>query len=332
MRAMIIKEYGDSNVFQALEIPVPDVESNQILVKVHATSLNPKDAMQRTGAFYDPVPAVLHSDFSGTVEVLGDSVSDFKVGDKVYGCAGGIGGQQGALADFMAVDAQQVAKMPANLDFVHAAALPLVAITAWEGLIDKAQVQSGDKVLIHGGTGGVGHIALQLAKAKGAIVTTTVGDDAAASTASTLGADNTCSYKDTKVSDYVDEFTEGNGFDIVFDPVGGSNFPNSAEAARSNGHVISTQMFGEFDLSAAASKALSLHMVLMLIPLTQGTGRAHHGEILKNIAELAEAGLIKPLMHSKVYSFSDVGLAHQAFENGEVSGKLVLENDTWNNQ
>jgi len=332
MRAMVIKEYGDASVFQAEELPVPAIKTDQVLVKIHASSLNAKDTMQRTGAFYDPLPAVLHSDFAGTVEALGDSVSDFNVGDNVYGCAGGIAGLQGALADFVAVDAVQVAKMPANMDFIHAAALPLVAITAWEGLIDKARVKQGDKVLVHGGAGGVGHIALQLAKSEGAFVSTTVGDDIAASVASTLGADKVFNYKSNEVADYVNETTEGKGFDIVFDPVGGGNFIKSVEAARANGHLIGTQMFGEFDLSAAASKALSLDLVLMLIPLAEGAGRAHHGRILKNITKLVEADLIKPLLHSKVYTFSDVGLAHQAFENGEVSGKLVLQNDSWDNE
>ncbi|MCW8329853.1 zinc-binding dehydrogenase [Photobacterium sp. SDRW27] len=329
MRAITINQYGDTNVFQAEEMPVPAINADQLLVKIHASSLNPKDIMQRKGAFYDPLPAVLHSDFAGTVEAVGDSASDFKVGDKVYGCAGGIAGQQGSLADFIAVDAVQVAKMPANMDFVHAAALPLVAITAWEGLIDKAQVKSGDKVLVHGGTGGVGHIALQLAKTKGAVVSTTVGEDTVAAIASTLGANNVFNYKSVNVTDYVNEFTEGNGFDIVFDPVGGSNFANSVEAARFNGHVISTQMFGEFNLEAAASKALSLDLVLMLIPLIHGKGRAHHGEILKNITKLVEADLVKPLLHKEVFNFSNVGLAHQALENGKVTGKLVLINDSW---
>lgn len=324
MRAMIIREYGDTHVFQAEEMPVPDIRADQLLVKVHASSLNPKDILQRKGAFYDPLPAVLHSDFAGTVEVLGGSVSDFKVGDKVYGCAGGIAGQQGALADFIPVDAQQVAKMPANLDFVQAAALPLVAITAWEGLIDKAGVKQGDKVLVHGGAGGVGHIALQLAKAKGAIVSTSVGKEASESIAYTLGADNVFNYKSKKVDDYVNEFTEGNGFDIVFDSVGGSNFTNAVEAARFNGQIVSPQMFGEFNLAAAASKGLSIHLVMMLIPLIHGKGRAHHGEILKNITQWVEADLIKPLLYKEVFSFSDVGLAHQTLENGEVTGKLVL--------
>ena len=329
MRAIIIKEYGDASVFQTEEMAVPVIKANQILIKVYASGLNQKDIMQRQGAFYDALPAVLHSDFAGTVEAIGNSVGGFNIGDKVYGCAGGITGQQGSLADFIAVDAVQVANMPANLDFVQAAALPLVAITAWEGLIDKAQVKAGDMVLIHGGTGGVGHIALQLAKTKGAIVSTTVSEDAAADIARALGADSVFNYTSRTVADYVSEATKNNGFDIVFDPVGGGNFANSVEAVRANGHLISTQLFGEFDLSAAASKALSLDLVLMLIPLTQGIGRAHHGEILKNITKLVEADRIKPLLHREVFTFSNVGLAHQALENGEVTGKLVLVNDSW---
>lgn len=328
---MIIKQYGDSSVFQAVEMATPVANADQVLIKVYASGLNPKDILQRKGKFFvlDPLPAVLHSDFSGVVEAVGESVTNFKVGDKVYGCAGGIAGQQGSLADFVAVDAQQVAKMPTNLDFVQAAALPLVSIAAWEGLIDKAKIKAGDDVLIHGGTGGVGHLALQLAKVKGATVSTTVGEDIKADKASTLGADNVFNYKSTKVEEYVNEFTGGNGFDIVFDPVGGANFATSVEGAKFNGHIISTTMFSEFNLKDAASKALSLDLVLMLIPLIHGTGRAHHGEILNSITELVEAGSIKPLLHKEVFKFSDVGLAHQALDNGEVTGKLVLKNERW---
>lgn len=329
MRVMIISEYGDASVFQAQRQVIPEINADQVLVKVYATSLNPKDLMQRQGAFYDPLPAVLHSDFAGTIESVGESVTGYKVGDKVYGVAGGIAGQQGALADFMAVDAVQIAKMPFNLNFSQAAALPLVAITAWEGLVDKAHVKGGDQVLVHGGTGGVGHIAVQLAKARGAIVTTTVGSDTAADTVKAFGVDSIVNYKSEDVAEYVGRLTNGAGFDIVFDPVAGPNFAKSVEAAKVNGQVISPQLFGEFDLVGAASKALSVHMILMLIPLTQGIGRARHGEILKEITALVEAGEIKPLVHDTVFNFSDVGSAHQAFEDGGISGKLVLENDSW---
>ncbi|QUM76160.1 zinc-binding dehydrogenase [Moritella sp. 24] len=329
MRAMAINEYGNASVFQAVEMAKPDAKVEQLLVKIHATSLNPKDVMQRSGAFYDALPTVLHSDFAGTVEVVGDSVEGFNVGDKVYGCMGGIAGNQGALADYMAVDAVQVAKMPSNLSFSQAAALPLVAITAWEGLVDKANVQPGEQVLVHGGTGGVGHVVVQLAKAKGAIVTTTIANDGAVNLAQTLGADNVVNYKNEKVAEYVERLTHGTGFDIVFDPVGGANFASSVEATKLNGQLASTQLFGEFNLAGAASKALSLHLILMLIPLTQGVGRAHHGEILNEITQLVEAGKIKPLVHDEVFSFSNVSAAHQAFEDGKVRGKLVLENDSW---
>lgn len=235
------------------------------------------------------------------------------------------------MADFIAVDAAQVARMPSNLDYAQAAALPLVAITAWEGLVDKARLKSGDKVLVHGGTGGVGHLALQLAKINGAQVTASVGTGEGANVATTLGADNVVNYKDAQVADYVSEFAEG-GFDIVFDSVGGENFHKVVEAARFNGQVVGTQMFGEFNLAAAASKALSVHLVLMLVPLIHGVGRAHHGEILNKIARLVEEGSVKPLLHQNIFTFSDVAKAHQAFENGEVRGKLVLINDSWQKQ
>lgn len=158
------------------EIQKPAPGQGELLVKVKATSVNPIDYVIGSGtgaAFINGLPATLHMDVAGIIETTGESVTQFAEGDEIYACAGGIGDIPGALADYMLVDQKLAARKPQNISFAEAAALPLVSITAWEGLIDKARVQEGQKVLVHGATGGVGHIGIQLAKWKGAEVYTT---------------------------------------------------------------------------------------------------------------------------------------------------------------
>ena len=152
-------------------LPRPQPDAGQVLVRIHSSSVNPLDTKIRAGAAehaQQPLPAVLGMDLAGVVEEVGQGVSRFKVGDAVYGFTGGIGGLQGSLAQYAAVDARLLAHKPGRLTMRQAAALPLVFITAWEGLVDRANVRSGHKVLVHGGAGGVGHVAVQLARARGA--------------------------------------------------------------------------------------------------------------------------------------------------------------------
>ncbi|MBT3535105.1 MAG: alcohol dehydrogenase catalytic domain-containing protein, partial [Rhodospirillaceae bacterium] len=176
MKAMIIRAAGEPSVFEAAEIPVPEIKSNQVLVKVAATSVNPVDwKIRKLGLPLGPdFPAVIQGDVAGVVEAVGGDVGDFAVGDEVYGCAGGVKGTGGALAEFMACDAEFLAPKPGNLSMAEAAALPLVCLTAWEGLVDGANVGWGQTVLVHAGVGGVGHVVMQIAIARGAKVYATV--------------------------------------------------------------------------------------------------------------------------------------------------------------
>jgi NADPH:quinone reductase len=167
MRSMVITAFGDIDVFQEFTLPKPILKSGHVLIKVMATSVNPLDYKMRKGFFPDLVtsfPMVLHGDVAGVIEQIGEGVKDFSVGDEVYGCVGGLLDMGGALSEYILADANLVAKKPNSLSFVEAAALPLVALSAWEGLVTYANVQRNQTVLIHGGTGGVGHIAIQLAK------------------------------------------------------------------------------------------------------------------------------------------------------------------------
>lgn len=174
MKAMTLKQFGDNENFEVAEIKKPEATAGRILIKVAATSINTVDTMIRSmGEDLAPIspelPAVLGMDFAGTVEAIGDGVTEFSIGDEVYGCAGGLAGLQGALAEYMVADAKLVAHKPKSISMKEAAAIPLVGITAYEGLV-RAGTGEGQKVLVHGGSGGVGHIAVQLANYFGADV------------------------------------------------------------------------------------------------------------------------------------------------------------------
>ena len=241
MKAMVIKTLGTSDVFQQAEKAKPTLKSGHMVVEVQATSVNPLDTMLRSSEtpWSKNLPEILHGDVAGIITEVADDVSRFSVGDEVYGCAGGIAGIDGALAEFMLVDADLMALKPTSLTMKEAAALPLVSITAWEALHNKLAVKSGDKVLIHGATGGVGHIAIQLAKYFGANVTAT-STARNMERAGTLGADNLVNVAEQSVEEYVKQYTDGIGFDAIFDTVAGENIQRSFEAARFNGAVATT--------------------------------------------------------------------------------------------
>ncbi len=327
MKAMIIREFGGPEVFELSDIPTPEVKPGQVLVRIAATSVNTVDTMIRQMGKELPIspnpPAVLGMDFAGTVEAVGEGVSGFSVGDEVYGCAGGLGELQGALAEYMAADARLIALKPKNLSMREAAALPLVAITAYEGLT-RAGISKGHRVLVHGGSGGVGHVALQLARHLGADVYATGGGDKQLALIEELGAKG-INYKTESVADYVTEYTGGAGFDVVFDSVGGANIANSFEAATLNGQIATTVALVELDLSVAHFKGLSLHVVFMLIPMIHDHGRKAHGHILREIAKIAEAGNLRPVLDEQSFTLTEAGLAHARLGSGQAMGKVVID-------
>jgi NADPH2:quinone reductase len=323
MKAMIIKEIGTTEVFQLVEKAKPVTKAGHMVVEVKATSVNPLDTMLRSIKlpWSANLPEVLHGDVAGIVSEVGEGVTGFIVGDEVYGMAGGINDVNGALAEFMLVDARLMAKKPKTLTMKQAAALPLVSITSYEALVQKMNVKAGDNVLIHGATGGVGHIAVQLAKVLGANVTATYSP-ANKALAERVGADNLIDYTTESVADYVAEYTGGVGFDKVFDTVAGDNIQKSFEAAKFNGHV-STILPIENPLQIAL-KSLSFHSVLMLIPLCHDINHESHGRILTEIAELVDTGKITPIIDERDFSIWEVSKAHDHLESGKAVGKITL--------
>jgi NADPH:quinone reductase len=328
MQAQIIIQFGHPAIFETADVPVPQVLPHHVLIRVMATSVNPVDYKIRQGAVPDitpDFPAVLHGDVAGVVEAIGEGVTQFKPGDEVYACAGGVKDLGGALAEYMLADVDLVALKPRSLTMVEAAALPLVSITAWEGLIDRAKVQPGQRVLVYGATGGVGHIGVQLAKWAGATVYALVSNDEKGAIARKLGADFIINYRQQPIEEFVAEYTDGQGFDVVFDTVGNDNLQNAFKAAKLNGTVVSTVSLSQQDLTLLHAKGLTLHLVYMLIPLLYGVRRSRHGEILSQLAQIVDAGQVRPLLDSQVFKFSEVAAAHQRAESGQAIGKVVLQ-------
>lgn len=327
MKAMAVRQFGDVDVFEEITLAKPKPTKGTVLIRVKATSVNPLDCKLRTGVFPHLVtsfPMVLHGDVAGIVEAVGEDVTAFAAGDEVYGCAGGLLAMQGALAEYMLVDAKLIAHKPRALSMLEAAALPLVSLTAWEALITRAQVQPNQSVLIHAGIGGVGHIAIQLAKAFGARVYTTVSTAEKMEMVAKLGVDAVINYKKTSVESYVSTHTDGKGFDVVFDTVGGENLSHSFQAVAMYGQIISIQAGGNFDLTPAFIKSASIHLILQPLPLITGERRAHYGDILKKIAHLVDQGKISPLIDRTTFTIQQAAKAHKHLESGQAFGKVVL--------
>lgn len=327
MKSMILNSYGADAKFEAKDLPRPAVKPGHVVLRVAASSINTVDTMIKTMGADLPLspqlPAVLGMDFAGTIEEVGEGVTGFAAGDEVYGCAGGLADLQGALAEFMLADAKLIAHKPKSLSMREAAAMPLVGITAFEGLT-RAGVTAGQKVLVHGGAGGVGHLAIQLAKHMGAEVYATGTGAAQLEVISGYGA-TAIDFMAETVADYVAKYTDGAGFDVIFDAVGGANLSNSFEAAALNGHIATTVSLLELDLTPAHFKGLSLHVIFMLLPMLHDHKREMHGEILAKLDEVVTAGALAPLLDSQSFAFDEVGAAYERLTSGQAIGKVVVD-------
>lgn len=332
MKAYQVTEYKENNHFVEVDIEKPKIKSGHVLIEVKATSLNPVDHKILTAdiGINPDSPAILHMDVSGIVVEVADDIQTFKIGDEVYGCAGGLqsnlGRLDGALADYMIADAKLIALKPKTLDFGTSAALPLVSITAFEGLFDRMHIQKDDYILIHGATGGVGHIAIQLAKQHGVKVAATISSAQKAQIAKDLGADDIINYRNESVESYVNRLTNGEGFSAIYDTIGGENLDLSLKAAKINGQVATTVGMNNHDLTNMHIKGLSLHLIFMLLPMITGAGRSHHHDILTQIAGMVDEGQITPLIHEESFTFAQANEAHALFASGKHLGKIILTN------
>ncbi len=329
MRAVLMHQSGSPEVLLfSHEVPQPRIhDEHQVLIRLSAAGINPVDTKLRSRGTYYPeqMPAILGCDGAGVVEAVGDAVTRFKPGDEVYYCHGGIGGDQGNYAEYNVVDERYLAAKPQNIDFATAGAAPLVLITAWEALHDRAQIQAGQKVLIHAGAGGVGHVAIQLAKAAGCQVITTVGSKEKASLARQLGADETILYREVDFVEATTSWSGDEGVDVVLDTVGGEVFEQSFAATRPYGHVVSLLQPGEVDWKTARLRNLTTSLELMLSPMFFGWHEAqeHQRWILEQCAQLIDEGKLTPKV-SHSLPLEEAANAHALIEQGSMQGKIVL--------
>ncbi|SFF63719.1 NADPH:quinone reductase [Duganella sp. CF458] len=306
MKAMILKSAGQPLIHE--EIAKPVAAAGQVLVRIHASAVNPLDLKIAAGKADHarmPLPAVLGIDMAGVVEAVGPGVTAFVPGDAVFGMTGGVGGVQGSLAEYAAVDADLLAHAPRSISLRHAAALPLAIITAWEGLVDRAHVQAGQSVLVQGGAGGVGRMAVQLALALGAQVSAT-GRAAQREAIEAMGAR------------FIEQL-DGEEFDIVYDTVGGAVLDASFRAVREyGGHVVSALGWGTHALAPLSFRAASYSGVFTLLPLLSGKRRAAHGAILREAARLVDAGQLSVHLHGERFTLAQANQAHAALGGGKV--------------
>ncbi|MEX0741731.1 MAG: zinc-binding dehydrogenase [Phycisphaeraceae bacterium] len=326
MRAMTITAFGEADVLKEQDMPKPEPGPHDLLIEVHASGINPVDTKIRRGMHGEkPLPLIPGFDVSGIVVGMGDAVEPdtFKVGDAVY--ASPSLARHGAHAEYVAVDARMVAPKPAKLSHVEAAALPLVTLTAWEALHDRAKIHTGETVLVHAGGGGVGHIGVQLAKLHGCKVVTTASRPDSIALAERCGADVVLNYKEQSFVDWVKDTTDGMGLPVIFDTVGEPVFDQSLDCVGLNGRLV-TIVYNENPriVPALFRKSATLHMEFMGMPGIHGIGREKHAEILRTAAELADAGKLKPHI-AKTISLEDLPDAHRDIEAGHTTGKIVVK-------
>ncbi len=333
MRAILATAPGSTDVLQLRDIPKPALPSpRHVLVKLAAAGVNPVDTKLRAKPAYfpDKLPAILGCDGAGVIEAIGSAVTRFKTGDEVFFCNGGIGDEPGSYAEYTTLHEDYCAKKPVKLGLQDSAALPLVFITSWEALVERAHLQAGQTMLIHAGAGGVGHVAIQLARHLGARIAVTVSDYQKAEFARRLGAEKIINYK---TQDFVQEtldWTGGQGADVVYDTVGGETYLRSLTATRIGGKVVSllSTPLSLADTQLARLRNLSLCYELMLTPQAMGLNdqRVRQREMLEQAAALVDAGqLVVHVSHR--LPLEHAAEAHKLIEAGGMIGKVILTVD-----
>jgi len=319
MKAMVLESFGGAESFKLRDVPTPVPNAGEILVRVYATSINPLDYQVRRGDYADlvPLPAITGHDVSGVVEAVGPGVTAFAPGDEVWYTPQIFDGP-GSYAEYHVAAQTIVGKKPRALSHLEAASLSLVGGTAWEALVVRAALRVGESVLIHGGAGGVGHVAIQLAKAMGAKVFTTVREDNF-EFARRMGADVLIDYEKEDYVAAILRETDGHGVDVVFDTIGGDTLSRSPDALAQLGRVVSIVDIAQpQNLIQAWGKNASFHFVFT---------RQNRGK-LDELSALVERGQLRPHIGA-VYALADLGLAHARLEsrsNG-LQGKVAIAVD-----
>lgn len=312
MKAIVLKKFGGVDSFELQDVEIPEVGIGELLVRVVATAINPLDYQIRRGDYpdYVPLPAIIGHDVSGVIEKVGPGVFDFKVGDAVFYTPKIFGPKGGSYAEYNVVPEALVTHKPANLSHEQAASTTLVGGTAWEALVTRAKLNPAESVLIHGGAGGVGSIAIQLAKVMGATVYTTArGSDL--DFVRELGADHAIDFTS---QDYVEEIadrTGKSGVNVVFDTIGGATLSKSPQVLSDGGRVVSiVDLATPQNLVAAWGVNAEYHFVFT---------RQNRGK-LRALKTLLESGSVRPVVGA-TFSLAQIPEAHTTLERGELDGK-----------
>ncbi len=305
MRAAQISQYGHADAIKLKNMPKPKAGKGQLVIEVHASSINPVDSAVREGFFQVPLPTTLGFDVSGVVDSVGEDVATFKAGDRVYGQSNPLRGGSGAFADYALAPAAMLGKMPDKLSYIDAAAVALTGTSALQALTEHLALKQGQKILIHGGAGGIGSIAIQIAKHLGAFVATTVNVDDV-DFVRHLGADQVIDYKAQRFEQLVSDF------DAVFDTVGGDTLARSYQVLKRGGILVS--------MTTAPNEPLAQQMgITALMQFTQPTP-----ERLAALARLVDEGVVS-IHVEKTFPLELVGEAFKEKECGHVRGKIAIE-------
>lgn len=312
MRAVVFDRPGDPDVLRVAEVDRPEPIPTEVLVRVHAAGVNPVDWKTRSGkgmaALLGPPPHPLGWDVAGVVEAVGRGVTRFAAGDAVYGMPR-FPRPAGAYAEYVTAPSRHFAPTPRGLDHVHAAALPLAALTAWQALVDTARIEPGDRVLVHAAAGGVGHLAVQIAKARGAEVLGTARAEKHEFLAD-LGVDRAIDYTQTAWEE------AAGAVDVVLDLIGTTEYGERSLACLEEGGLLIMVPSGADPAVAERAEAEGKRATGILVE--------PDGHALEELAALVEAGRLRVEV-SDVFALGDAARAHEAGERGRTRGKLVLE-------
>ncbi len=318
MKAVVLTRFGGTDAFELRDVPVPPVGPRQVRVRVHATAINPLDHQIRRGDYADhvPLPTITGHDVSGVIEEAGSDVTEFRAGDEVYYTPRIFGGP-GSYAEQHVADVDLVGRKPENIGHLEAASLTLVGGTVWEALVTRAQLTVGETILVHGGAGGVGTIAIQVAKAMGARVITTARA-ADHEFVRSLGADAAIDFTTTDYVDAVAELTRGTGVDVVLDTIGGDALTRSPLALADFGRVVSiVDIARPQNLIEAWGRNAAYHFVFT---------RQNRGK-LDALTALVERGLVRPVVGATL-PLARIGEAHELLENKRsyvLHGKVAID-------
>ncbi|MBI2145563.1 NADP-dependent oxidoreductase [Candidatus Woesearchaeota archaeon] len=309
MKAAQISKYGGKEVVEIKEVPKPAASGGHVIIENHAAGVNPADWKIREGYFHQfaplKFPATLGGDFSGVVAEVGNGVNEFRKGDEIFGQAIAIGGGSGSFAEFVSADAKKVAKKPRKASHLEAAAVPLAGVSAWQALAEHMNLSKGQKILIHGGAGGIGSFAIQIAKHTGAYVATTASADDL-DFVKNLGADEAIDYKKQRFDELL------KNYDAVFDCIGGETYARSFKVLKRGGMIVSM-------LEQPNKELMEQHGVTAISQFTQVTS-----EKLAELAKLIDAGAIK-IHIDKTFPLDETADALEHLQNNHPRGKVVIE-------